>query len=80
MQKAIYSKNYKELCDFLRARRKRLKLRQEDLAKKIETTRHMIGEYESGQRRLDVVEFFIICEALEIDACDTLRKWEALCI
>ena len=80
MNKAIYSDNYRFLCEYLKNTRKRLGLRQGDLAEKIGRTRHLVGQYENGQRRIDIVEFYAICTALEIDPYSTLKKWEAMCV
>jgi DNA-binding Xre family transcriptional regulator len=37
-----------------------------------------VSKIETGERRLDVAELRQICEALEIDLTDVIRKWQAV--
>src|SRR4051812_28263311 len=41
-------------------------LTQEDVAAKLKRPQSFVSKYESGERRLDVVEFLEVCEALGI--------------
>ena len=41
---------------------------QEELARRLRKPRSFISSYERGQRRVDIVEFLLIAEAIKIDA------------
>jgi transcriptional regulator with XRE-family HTH domain len=51
----------------LAAARKRAKLTQVDLAKRLGKAQSFVSSYEAGQRRIDIMEFFLIIEALHAD-------------
>ena len=53
-------------------RRKKLKLSQRDLALRLGVTHSVIGKVETGDRRLDVVEFYEYSNALEMSAVEAL--------
>ena len=53
------------LCALLRDLRRNAGLRQVDLAKALGQPQSFISKYESGERRLDVLEVRVICHALE---------------
>ena len=50
-------------------------LLQSELAEKIKKPQSYVSKYERGERRLDVVEFIDICQALNINPEETLRKF-----
>ncbi len=54
------------LCTLLREARKQANLRQDDLAQRLGRPQSFVSKYESGERRLDVVELLQICRALDI--------------
>lgn len=41
---------------------------QVDLAKRLGRPQSFISKYEKGERRLDVIEFISICDALGVEA------------
>ena len=43
-------------------------LTQAELAKRLGKHQSFVSKYESGERRLDVVEFVAVCEALGVEA------------
>ena len=51
----------------LAACRREAHLTQEDLAKQLGWHRSRIAKIESGERRIDVVEFIIVARALRLD-------------
>jgi transcriptional regulator with XRE-family HTH domain len=55
----------------LKNARLQAKLHQVDLAKKLKKPQSYISKVESGERNLDVIEFTIYCEALELEP----SKW-----
>jgi len=67
MLKTIHSPEYNSLLKWLREQRKEKAITMRDLAKKIDVHHSWIGKIEQGERRLDIVEYLRICNALGID-------------
>lgn len=74
MRKSIYTEQQAKLRARLRAERKKLGLTQEELAKKLGIYRTFVSKYERGERRLDVIEFFALAEAMGYDPVEMLRE------
>lgn len=60
-------KLYKAVGDALAEARAAAGVKQVDLARKLRKPQSFISSYESGQRRVDVLELVRICEELEAD-------------
>jgi transcriptional regulator with XRE-family HTH domain len=58
---------YRRLLRVLSAGRRKAAITQTDLAKKLRKTQQFVSKYESGERRLDAIEFADICDALGLD-------------
>jgi transcriptional regulator with XRE-family HTH domain len=58
----------------LTSSRKEQGFTQQELAKKIGRPQSFIAKIETGERRLDVVEFTEICVALSIEPVNILNK------
>ena len=52
-------------------------MRQEDVAEQLDRPQSFVSKYESGERRLDILELRDVCEALGIKLVDFVRKFEA---
>jgi transcriptional regulator with XRE-family HTH domain len=65
---------YELLRSELKNARLQAKLLQADLAKKLKKPQSYISKVESGERNLDVIEFTVYCEALDIEASKWLKK------
>ena len=76
MDKTIYSHACKVLCTLLRDTRTKRGLRQQDLADRLEEPQSFVSKFESGERRLDVVELYQICSALEVSFPALLKEFE----
>lgn len=76
MKKTIHTANYKKLLALLRQIRIDADLRQDDLAKLIHKDQTFISKYETGERRLDVLEVREICKALKIPFIEFVRRLE----
>ena len=63
---------YRLLIEALVAERKRRNLSQEELAARLGRQQHFISRYETGERRLDVIEFADIADSLGLDPCKLL--------
>lgn len=51
-------------------------LRQADLAKKLGEPQSFVSRYESGERRLDVLELRQICSVLGVSLADFIKRLE----
>ncbi|WP_037500300.1 helix-turn-helix domain-containing protein [Sphingomonas jaspsi] len=67
MPKSIFTDANQVVVDALVSARKAAGLRQEDLASKLGKNQSLISRIESGQRRLDVVEFYAVATAIGAD-------------
>ncbi|EOW2960668.1 helix-turn-helix domain-containing protein [Escherichia coli] len=75
--KTIYRKEYVSILLFLKSARIKKKLPQEELASLLGKDQTYVSKYESGIRRLDVVEVFDICKALGINMKDIISIMES---
>jgi transcriptional regulator with XRE-family HTH domain len=63
---SIHDKRQEKLCALLREARKEAGLTQVELATKLGQYKGFVSNYETGERRLDVVEFLEVTEALGV--------------
>jgi transcriptional regulator with XRE-family HTH domain len=63
-KKTIYAKEYRELVDSLRQIRKESGLTQVTLAESLGWPQQRLSAVESGSRRLDVMEYFVLADKL----------------
>jgi transcriptional regulator with XRE-family HTH domain len=71
--KSLRSPQHKELLRRLIAARERAGLTQQTLAKRLGRHQSFVAKYEGGERRLEVIEFVQICEAIGVRAEQVLR-------
>ncbi len=64
------------LLVLLRQMRQDAGLRQADLARKIGQPQSFVSKYESGERRLDILELRAICTAAGVSLSDFVRRLE----
>jgi transcriptional regulator with XRE-family HTH domain len=64
----ILTKRHKRLVAALIAERKKAGINQVALAKKLKRSQTFIARMESGRRRIDVIEFLDLAEAIGFDA------------
>lgn len=74
---SLHSPRYQALRDQIRRVRESRGITQVDLALKLDKPQSFVSKYETGERRLDVLEFAEVCDALSIDAADFLRDFLA---
>lgn len=67
MKKTIHSPEYQELLKWLRTQRKKQGITMRELGEKLDVIHSWVGKIEQGERRLDLVEYLRVCEALQID-------------
>jgi transcriptional regulator with XRE-family HTH domain len=63
---------YRRLLKALANARKTALITQAQLARKLGKSQQFVSKYESGERRLDAIEFADICYALGLDPGDVL--------
>ena len=74
MRKSIHSEEYQLVLTTLVTLRKKAGLTQRDLAKKLEREHSFVWRIETGERRLDVIEFHWVCQALGQNAAEVYRQ------
>lgn len=81
MKKSVHSDEYKVVLETLIAMRRSAGLTQRDLAAKLHREHSFVWRIETGERRLDLVEFAWVCHALNRDAAEVYaqmaRRWLA---
>ena len=77
MAKTIRSKGQVALCQALVDARKSAGLGQDDLADRLKCHQSLVARIESGERRIDVVEFIVLSRALGFDLSAVLAIVEA---
>jgi len=78
LPKTLRSSGHKALLAVLVASRREAGLTQRQLAERLKMPPSVIGKIETGERRLDVVEFVAIAKALKMDPrvlFDRLLNW-----
>jgi transcriptional regulator with XRE-family HTH domain len=76
MPKYIFSFGQEKLQELLREARTEAGFSQIELAKKLGRPQSFISKFESGERRLDLVELREICKALKISLTDFVKRFE----
>jgi transcriptional regulator with XRE-family HTH domain len=67
MPKSLRSKRHRALTSVLRATRIEHGLTQRELSARLKRAPNYIAKIETGERRLDTVEFFDVADALGVD-------------
>jgi transcriptional regulator with XRE-family HTH domain len=49
-------------------------LTQQEIASRLAKPQSFVSKYESGERRLDVVEFILVCEAIGVNPEPIIRQ------
>ncbi|MDY4594367.1 MAG: helix-turn-helix transcriptional regulator [[Pasteurella] aerogenes] len=75
---SIYSEQQVWLRERFINRRQELGLSQRALAEKMDVVYSLIGKIETGDRRLDVLEFIQYCQALELNPQKVIQDLENL--
>ena len=74
MPKSIYSKQASQLRLLLINARKSTNLAQTELSKRLNKPQSYVSKYERGERRLDVIEFLEVSQALNIDPLVLIKE------
>jgi transcriptional regulator with XRE-family HTH domain len=67
----------KRLLALLRETRLNAGMTQAEVASRLHQDQTFVSKYETGERRLDILELREVCRALDIDLKEFVRKLEA---
>ncbi len=73
-RKSIYSARYQKLKSLLVEARLSAGLTQIELAEKLARPQSFVSKYERGERRLDLVEFIEVADAIGFDPAKLIGK------
>lgn len=73
-KKSVFSAEYRQLRRLLKEARGKAGLTQEQVAKRLSRPQSYVSKYESGERRLDVIEFLRVAKALKASPETILNK------
>jgi transcriptional regulator with XRE-family HTH domain len=74
--RTIYSREQQKLIALLRQLRIDAELRQVDLARRLRRPQSFVSKYETGERRLDLIELREVCAALGIPILEFVKEFE----
>ena len=77
MQKSLSSAKQKSFLELLRQFREEAGLRQVDVAERLDQPQSFVSKYESGERRLDLLELELVCEACGTDLSLFVERYKA---
>ncbi len=78
MTKSAFTAKYERFRLLLVEARQTAQLTQIELAKKLARPQSYVSKYERGERRLDVVEFLDVAQALNVDPLEFIANLEKL--
>jgi len=78
MLKSIRSSEQDILQHLLKSYRLNANLKQTELAEIVEQPQSFVSKYESGERRLDILELWKICQALNVTLTEFVSEFERL--
>lgn len=76
MEKSLNTEEHQVLADLLRDLRTETGLTQVELAARLDRPQSLVSGYESGQRRVDVVELRSIAHALDTTLPNVVERFE----
>ncbi len=74
MPKSAFTEAHQIVVDTLAKGRKEAGIHQADLAAKLGKDQSFVSNIERGQRRVDVIEFFAICKAINKSPVQTYEE------
>ncbi|NNE35033.1 MAG: helix-turn-helix transcriptional regulator [Rhodothermales bacterium] len=77
MQKSLSSSKQKSFLGLLRQVREEAGLRQVDVAERLNQPQSFVSKYEAGERRLDLLELELVCEACGTELEAFVRRYRA---
>lgn len=77
VDKLAHSARYRRLCELLRELRHEAGLTQVQVAAALDEHQSFVSKYESGERRLDVIELEQVAGALGVSTVTVLARLDA---
>lgn len=77
MPRSIHQHDYQTLLLLLRDLRAQRGMTQVDLGLALGNTQTFVSKVERGERRIDVVEFVELCEAMQVEPVAAFREYVA---
>ncbi|MCP1975474.1 transcriptional regulator with XRE-family HTH domain [Bradyrhizobium elkanii] len=74
LEKSVHSEPQISFRELMTNARKNAGLTQSQLAKRLSKPQSFVAKYEGGERRIDVIEFIMICRTMSVDPLAILRK------
>ena len=74
--KSIRTESYQLLISLLKQKRQELGITQDELAGKINLDQTFVSKFETGERRLDIIELKMVCEALGTDFLSFVAEFD----
>ncbi len=74
MPRSVFSHAYNTFRELLIEARRSQNLTQAELAERLDRPQSFVSKYERGERRLDVVEFIEVADALKLDPVEVVRQ------
>ena len=74
MTKSVHTKDYDLFLDLLVKARKDASMTQAEVASKLRRPQSYVSKYESGERRLDVVEFLDLARVIGFDPARLIKN------
>lgn len=75
MTKSVHTKNYNRFLELLIAARKDSKATQTEIAERLNRPQSFVSKFENGERRVDVIEFLEIAQAIGFDPIVFLKRF-----
>lgn len=75
LTKSLHLPEHRALCDLLTTTRRKAGLTQQVVAKRLKRPQSFVAKYEGGERRLDLIEFIAVAEALAADPVKLMRAF-----
>lgn len=72
--KSVHTKNYARFLELLIKARKDASVTQDEVAERLSRPQSFVSKYENGERRVDVIEFLEIAQAIGFDPVGFIRK------
>ncbi|MGU3539862.1 helix-turn-helix domain-containing protein [Methylobacterium sp. A54F] len=74
MRKTLRTTDHARLVEVLKQARLRQDLTQQVVADRLGVPQSFVAKYEGGERRLDVIEFIAVAQAIEVDPIELLQQ------
>ena len=74
MTKSVHTKNYARFLELLIKARKDASVTQDKVAERLSRPQSFVSKYENGERRVDVIEFLELAQAIGFDPISFIRK------